>query len=107
MTTIEFLRQFRLGKYAIFDLVVSFMGIYLLSPFLSKIFLKVRLSIPKQNWLFLTLPLSILTHLLVGNRTLMTKDFLSLNSHFFLKLLIFTLLFFGLKGIKIIGRSSK
>lgn len=72
MTTIEFLRQFKLGEYAIFDLVASFFGIYLLSPFLSKIFKKIRLDIPKVNWLYLTLPIGILAHILVGNITPMT-----------------------------------
>lgn len=102
MNTIESLRQFRLGKYAIFDFAVSFLGIYLFSPWLSKIFLKLRVDIPRENWLFLVLPLSILAHLLVGNITPMTKDFLDINSHYILKVLILILLFFGLKGIKII-----
>lgn len=50
MILIEFLRQFRFGGYAIFDFVIAFLGIYLLSPLLSKIFLKFRIDIPKQNW---------------------------------------------------------
>lgn len=102
MTTIEFLRQFKLGEYAIFDLVASFLGIYLLSPFLSKIFKKIRLDIPKINWIYLTLPIGILAHLLVGKITPMTRDFLDLNSSYLLKILIIGLLFFGIRGIKII-----
>jgi hypothetical protein len=100
MTTIELLRQFRLAGYAIFDFAASFLGIYLLSPWLSKVFLKLNLSIPKHNWLFLTLPLSVLVHLLVGQATQMTKDFTNLNSHYILKAVILGLLFLGLKGIK-------
>lgn len=102
MTTIEFLRQFKLGEYAIFDLVASFLGIYLLSPFLSKIFKKIRLDIPKINWLYLTLPIGILAHIIVGNITPMTRDFLDLNNSYLLKILIIGLLFFGIRGIKII-----
>lgn len=104
MILIEFLRQFRFGEYAIFDFVVAFLGIYLLSPLLSKIFLKLRIDIPKQNWLFLTLPISIFAHLLIGNITPMTRDFIDINSHYFLKILILILLIFGIKGIK---RSKK
>lgn len=104
MIPIEFLRQFRLGGYAIFDFVVSFLGIYLLSPLLSKLFLKLKINIPKRNWLFLTLPLSILFHLLVKNITPMTKNFLDLNGHYILKIIILTSLFFGLKGIKIVKK---
>jgi len=106
MTTIEFLRQFRLGGYVIFDLVVSFLGIYLLSPVLSKIFLKIGLKIPKQNWLWLTLPISILIHLLVGKITPMTANFLDLHSNYLLKIIILLLLFFGVKDIKIIKKSK-
>ena len=106
MTTIEFLRQFKLGEYAIFDLVASFLGIYLLSPFLSKIFKKIRLDIPKINWIYLTLPIGILAHLLIGKITPMTRDLLDLNSSYLLKILIVGLLFFGLKNIKIIRRTK-
>ena len=105
MISIEFLRQFRLGGYAIFDLAVAFLGIYLLSPLLSKIFLKLGIDIPKLNWLFLTLPIDIIVHLLVGQTTLMTKNFLDINGHYILKILILSLLIFGIKGIKIVKKS--
>ncbi len=101
MITIEYLRQFRIGEYAVFDIVISFLGIYLLSPLLSKLFLKFRIEIPKRNWLFLTLPIGILVHLLTGNMTLMTKDFMDIHSHYVLKILILVLLILGIKGIKI------
>ena len=102
MITIEFLRQFRFGEYAIFDLAVSFLGIFLLSPLLSKIFLKLRIKIPKKSWIFLTLPISILIHLLVGQQTLMTKNFLDLRGNYLIKILVIVLLILGIRGIKII-----
>jgi len=101
MTTLEFLRQFRLGQYAIFDLVVSFLGIYLLSPLLSKIFLKIRIRVPKLNWVFLTLPIGVLVHLIFGRITPMTHNFLDLHGHYVLKILILGLVIFGLRGVKI------
>jgi hypothetical protein len=106
MTSLEFLRQFRFGGYAIFDLVVAFLGIYLLSPWLSKVFLKLRISIPKVNWLFLTLPLGILAHLLIGKITPMTMNFLDMHGHYFLKVLILGLLFLGLRGVRVIKRDK-
>jgi len=104
MTTIEILRQYRISGYAIFDLFAAFLGMYLISPLLSKLFLKLKISIPKRNWLILTLPISILTHIMVGNMTQMTRDFLDINSHYILKTLIMVLIIFGLKNIK---RSTK
>lgn len=104
MNTIEFLRQFRILDYAVFDFAASFLGIYLLSPLLSKLFLKLRLNIPKRNWLFLTLPIGMVSHLLVGSITPMTRDFLDLNDHYILKIVILILLFFGIKGIKVVKK---
>ena len=107
MILIEFLRQFRFGEYAIFDFAAAFLGIYLLSPLLSKFFLRLRIDIPKQNWLFLTLPISIFVHWLIGNITPMTRDFIDIHSHYFLKTLILILLIFGIKGIKIVKKNSR
>jgi hypothetical protein len=104
--SIEYLRSFRIFEYAIFDLLASFLGIFLLSPLLTKLFLKINISIPLSSWLYLTLPLSILIHIAVGNYTKMTQNFLDLNSNYFLKIFIFTLIYFGLKGIKLINGSN-
>jgi len=102
--TIEFLRQFCFTGYAIFDLAVSFLGMYLLSPLLTKLFLKINIKIPKLNWIFLTLPIGILVHLLVGKITPMTTNFLNTNSHYFLKIVVLMSLALGLRGIKIIKK---
>ena len=107
MISIEFLRQFRLGGYAIFDVLVSFLGIYLLAPFLSKIFLKIGLNIPKRSWICLTLPIGILAHLLVGKITPMTKDFLDLHSHYVIKIIILIFLIIAIKNIKILKKVQK
>lgn len=101
MITIEFLRSFKIGPYAIFDLAISFIGIYLVSPLLSKIFRIFRLDVPKVSWLYLTLPIGIIIHILIGNFTPMTKDFLDFQSHYTLKLIIIGLLILGLRKIKV------
>jgi len=97
---IEDLRQFKVLDYAVFDFVVSFLGVYLLSPLLSKIFSVFKIKVSRKSWLLLTLPVSILIHYLVQNLTPMTKDFLDLNNNYLLKIVILTLLFLGLKDIK-------
>ena len=102
--TIELLRQFRVGGYALFDFVVSFLCIYILAPVLSKIFHTVHIEIPRKSWLFFTLPIGIITHLAIGNRTRMTKDFLDPQGHFLLKFLIIGLFLYGLKGITILKK---
>lgn len=101
MIPIEFFRQFRIGEYAIFDFVVAFLGIYLLAPLLSKLFLKIKINIPKKSWLYLTLPIGIVAHLLVGNITPLTKDFIDIHGHYILKIIIIGLVFIGVKNIHI------
>ena len=100
--TLEYLRSFRIFEYAIFDLAVSFLGILLLSPLLTKLFLKININIPTSSWLYLTLPLSILIHMLVGNYTKMTQNFLDPSGHYYIKIVIIGLLVLGIRGIKFI-----
>ena len=100
MISIEFLRQYKIAGFAIFDFAVSFIGVYLLAPLLSKLFGKLGIQIPKKNWLFLTIPLSVLIHVLVNQITPMTKEFLDPQGHYILKGVIIILLIFGLRGIK-------
>lgn len=102
MITIEYLRHFRLFDYAIFDLVVSFLGMYLLSGILSKFFLKIRIKIPKINWVFLTLPIGIVAHLLTWTMTPMTRNFLNLDNFYILKFIILFFLLIGFKNIRFI-----
>lgn len=107
MNPLEFLRQYRIGEYAIFDFVASFLGIYLLSPYLSKLFLKIRIDIPKKNWIFLTLAIGIVAHLLVWNITPMTRDFFDLHGHYIVKAIVIGSTILGLRNIKIVKHESK
>lgn len=102
MISTQYLRSFRLGEYAIFDLAASFLGIWLLSPLLSRLFRLIHLDIPLRSWLLLTLPLAILIHVLVGRYTPMTKYFLDPSAHYLLKIILFALFVLALRGIKII-----
>jgi len=106
MTTLEFLRSFHFFGYAIFDLVLSFVGMYLISGRLSKLFLKINIEIPKINWVYLTLPIGILVHLIVGTHTPMVKDFFNMNSHYVLKIVIIVFLILGLRGIKKVNKAE-
>lgn len=106
MIPIAFLRQFRLGGYAIFDFAIVFLGFYLLAPILSKLFLKLRVDIPRQNWLYLALPIGVATHLIFGKMTPLTRDFIDIQGHYIVKAIILGLLFIGLNDIKIIKKTK-
>lgn len=104
--TLEFLRSFRIGEYAIFDLSTAFIGVLILSPLLSRIFLKFRIKIPILNWVFLTLPIGIATHLVIGRMTNMTRYFIDPSGHYLLKIIILALLILGLRGIKFVKKAN-
>jgi len=106
MGIIDFLRQYHFGNYAIFDFVLAFAGIYLLAPSLSKLFRKMGFEVPQKNWIFLTLPISVGAHLLVGNITTMTRDFLDPDSYYLLKIVILVLFILGVRGIKKIEKAK-
>ncbi len=97
---LEYLRSFRLGEYAIFDFVISFIGIYFISPFLTNFFLKLKIYIPRISWMYFTLPIGFLFHLVFRVNTQMTMDLLDLNGHYLIKIIMVTLFIFGLKNIK-------
>jgi len=89
--TLSHLREFRIIGFTLFDTVLAFAAVALLSPFLSRLFRKFGLDIPMINWIFLTLPVSILTHLAIGRRTPLVKDFIDPNGHYVVKIIIVVL----------------
>jgi hypothetical protein len=100
MIGIEFLRQFRVGQFAIFDLVVTFLGVFFLAPLLSKLFRKIGLEIPRRSWIAWTLPIGVAVHLMVGRITPLTRDFLDLHGHYLSKIIIIGLVVWGAWGVK-------
>lgn len=103
---IDYLRQFRIAGFAVFDTTLSFLGVYLLAPLLTKLFRHVGLEIPRKSWLYLVLPLGILAHYLSGNRTPLTREFFDPDGYYFLKGIILLLLILGLRGAKLIGKGK-
>jgi len=100
MGVITYLRSFRFGEYAIFDFSVSFVAVYLLAPHLSKLGRKFNLEIPRRAWLYLTLPISVVVHLVFATFTPMTVNFLDPHGHYLLKVVMICLIVLGVKDIK-------
>lgn len=100
MTQIEYLRQFRIGEFAIFDFTAAFLGMFLLAPLLSWLFKKMGILVPLRNWVILMLPISVLAHILVGTYTPLTKQFLDPSGHYLTKMVIVACCIFSLMGIK-------
>lgn len=102
---IEELRSYKVGPFAIFDTAISYLGILIVSPLLTKILLKFGLKISVSSWLWLTIPISIIFHLLFSQQTPLIKI---LNNprqlDFYVAITI--LLFMTYMGLKNINRTS-
>lgn len=64
MSIIDTLRSVRIGPFAIFDFAMSFLGAYLIAPYLK---------IDRRAALLLIVPIGVLVHELVGRRTVLNK----------------------------------
>lgn len=73
MMSIEYLRQFKIGQFAIFDIVISYVGIAILSPILIWFTSKFNLKIPVISWLWFTLPIAVIFHIIFGQSTPLMK----------------------------------
>ncbi|MCX6713726.1 MAG: hypothetical protein NTV48_01320 [Candidatus Vogelbacteria bacterium] len=102
MVSLVYLRSFRIFNFAIFDIAISLLGMYLLSGILSKIFLKIGVEIPQRSWVLWALPIGIAVHLAVGQMTPMTKNLIDLNGHYVLKIIILAFFVAGFVGVKLV-----
>ena len=73
MISIEYLRQFRIGPFAIFDTAASYVAALILSPVLTWLVSKLHLKIPAISWLLFTLPLAVIFHILFQKSTPLMK----------------------------------
>ena len=98
--SIDYLRQFRLGGYAVFDFAAAFAGMLLLSPLLSGLARRAGWQVPRMNWVYLALPLGVLAHIASGRITPMTRDFMDPGGSYILKGVVLALLVLALRNIK-------
>lgn len=104
MTTIEYLRQFRIGGFAMFDFTASFLGMFPIGLLLSKLFRRMGIEIPWQTWLYWTVPISIIAHILISKMTPLTKEFLDPSGFYIVKIIVVALCILGAMGIKRMGK---
>lgn len=104
MEFIEVLRQFRIGPFTIFDTSLAYVGIFLVSPLLSKLFAKINIFIPRSSWLWLTLPIGVIFHLIFNVNSPFMKMLLDPSGNYLVKIMLIFMLFMGLKSIRIIKK---
>lgn len=100
MNIISTLRQYRIGPYSIFDFVTAYLGILIISPLLKKVAARFGLNISITHWLWLTVPIGIVTHIIIRQQTLLTSQFLNPNGDYLVKVIVLFMVYMGLKDIK-------
>jgi hypothetical protein len=88
MDTITYLRLFKIGPFAIFDFLASYILIYLISPILINLFSKINVNITKKQLFWSVIPLSIIFHIIFKQETPLTKMFLDINGGYLVKLIV-------------------
>lgn len=73
MITLEYLRDFRVGPFTMFDTTLAFIGMLILSPILTWIASKLHLKVPAISWLWLTIPVSVPFHAIFQQDTPLMK----------------------------------
>ena len=100
MVDLVYLRHFRIGPYAMFDFVVSYLGIFLLAPLLSAACSKIHLNISRSGWLWLTLPLSIVFHIIFSQQTPFMKALINPNHYYVEAIVVLFMVYMGLKNVR-------
>jgi len=104
MDFLDFLRQFKIGPFAIFDTALAYVGIFLVAPFLTKLFFRFHLNISRTAWLWLTLPIAVIFHLVFRQSTPFMKMFLDPHGFYVAKIILLFMLYMGLRNIRIIKK---
>ncbi len=99
MSLVELLRQYKIGPFSIFDFVLALGGVYLLAPLMIRAFRRARISITRAELLWLVVPLSVVSHLLVGSMTPLTRMVVNPTGDVVAKIILLGMLYMGLRGV--------
>lgn len=100
MINIEVIRQLRIGPFTVFDTATAYIGIFLIAPILTWAFSKIHVYIKRSQWVWLTLPIGLATHLILRLNTPFVEMFLNPMGYYFIpQLVILFMLFMGIKNV--------
>ncbi len=69
MDFLHILRQYKIGPLTIFDTATAYVGMFFVAPLLTKLFSKMHIIISRAGWLWLTLPIAVVFHLMFRQNT--------------------------------------
>lgn len=101
MDIISILRQYKVGPFAVFDTIISYIGLFLLAPILTKIFRGMHLEIPRASWLWFVLPISVVFHFFFSQQTPLMKLLASSNGYIAI-IILFVMTYLGVRVIRVV-----
>ena len=93
MDIITTLRQYRIGQFSIFDFAISYLGVYVISPIIIYFLKYLNIHTTRTALMWLVLPVSIITHIVIGKYTPLTLMFLDSGGHYTIKVIIVVMLY--------------
>lgn len=94
------LRQYRIGPFPIFDTALAYVGILIISPLLTWLFSKIHVRIPWYSWLWFTVPLSVVFHILFHVNSPLMKMLFDLKTAIPVVIVLIVMMFMGGRSIK-------
>ena len=92
--------DFRFGPFSIAESLGSLVFVYFIAPWLSALVRKLGFEVPRSSWLWLTVPVALITHIFVRPDTPLTRMFFDPTGNYLAKLALIAMLYLGFRGIK-------
>lgn len=104
MDYIALLRQYRIGPFTIFDTVLAYVGVLILAPLLTKLFLKVHVKIPLISWLWFTMPISVIFHIMFRQDTPLMRILFNSDKFYIAAGVLLFMIYMGLRRVRRVQR---
>ena len=86
--------RYRIGPFPIIDTLGSLVIVYLIAPWLSLLAHKLGFEVPRLSWVWLTVPIALLTHIIFRVNTPLTKMILDPAGGYWAKIAIIIIIFY-------------
>ena len=92
--------QYRIGPFSVADTLGSLVIALIISPILSWLFSLVGVKVPRLAWVWLTIPVAELTHIIFHVDAPYKRMLLDTHGGYLAKLAFLVMLYMGLRGIR-------
>ncbi len=92
--------DYRIGPFSVVDTVGALLIVYLIAPFLSAVVRRLGFEVPRSSWLWLTIPVALVAHLMFRPDTALTTMIVDPNGSYLAKAVLLVMIFMAFRGMK-------